>query len=182
MPRFRWLFWVLGAVLLLSGATLVRTARATQPHRVSGSVADYAMYTGSSGGYVKNQLVLHGRGTTYTLHAPDFSPHLPQQLYEDGPVTVWTDGATGNTVIALTLANAADVSPTRYVTDAYLHPDHARERQRALGLLLAVLGLLCIAGAEWWAYRLRSAARRAAVGTLAVTALVGARARSGGRS
>lgn len=142
---FRWCWRGLGAALVLVGVVVLLTAQAARPQAVVGTIAAYAKYTRGSGTYVDNQLVLRGTFPTYTLHAPDFQPALPQKLYEDSPVTLWADANRGGTqVLAITLYDAHNAHPVTYTTDAFIHPDASLYRQEGEGWLLLVLGLLCL--------------------------------------
>jgi hypothetical protein len=136
---------LVGLLAIALGAALFLSARPAQPVRVDGLIRDYrAVFVG--GAYTRSELKLVDDPRTYTFDRGSFRPPLPNQLYQDGQVIVWTDGV-GGPVIALTLSDEHGLNATTSSTMAYDNPDAPLWLGRSEGAGAAVLGLALAAGA-----------------------------------
>jgi hypothetical protein len=164
MPVSRW-GWMglclLGSIGLMLGGWFLLGAHPTVPVRLDGRVADYERITAGPS-YVRNDLRLNNDARTFSLDAGQFHPALPDQLYQNGKVTLWYNQGT-TTIVAITLFDQNDAKPVTSTTPAYDRPDLTTQTNQQNSLLASGVSLLLLLGALVWALMQWRASRQRAL-------------------
>lgn len=163
VSRWGWVvLCLLGALGLMVGGWLLLGAHATVPVRLDGRIGDYERITSGSS-YVRNDLRLISDSRTFALDASQFHPSLPDQLYQNGKVTLWFDQGT-TTVVAITLYDQNDAQPVTSTTPAYTHPDLGAQTKQQNSLLVSGASLLALLAALGWALLVWRGSRQSSSG------------------
>ncbi len=141
--RFKWTYLFAGIVLIGVGAIAYASAHPSQPVEIDGTVSDYVEHT-TNGSYANNTLQLTGDSNTYQLDKTTFHPTLPDSLYKDGKTSIWIDQGSTQ-IIAITLYDENNASPTKYTTTHYDNPQSELSDSQGAGITSAVIGVVLIA-------------------------------------
>lgn len=147
----RWGRFLIAGIALV--VAIILGVSAFVPHTVhtkSGVVQDLYIRTDSeSGSYISNRIALVGDSAQYIYVRTQFTPTLSDDTVGNSTaIDLWyTDGNNEEDVIAIQLHdNAGNV--TKYVSDAYTHPEDARNSSLigagvfvAIALILALIAL-----------------------------------------
>lgn len=147
----RWGRFLLAGVMLV--VAIVLGVSAVVPHTVhttSGVVQDLYIGTDSqTGAYIHNRIALTGDSARYIYVRTQFTPTLSDDAVGNSTsVDLWyTDGDNEEDVIAMQVHDSAG-NVTKYVTDAYVHPENARTSSLigagifvVIALIFALIGL-----------------------------------------
>jgi hypothetical protein len=146
----RWGWLLLGVIGLAVGGYFFFATQQLTFEQTSGTIASYQEVT-RNGLYDRNELRLTDHTEILTLHKNDFDPELPDQVFHDGKVIVWTNTGTGEkTVYAITLYDESDENPQQYTTKYYEHPDEYQHDNQTLGMVIGGAGMLALLNGLFW--------------------------------
>ena len=140
--RSRWIWLILGIVLVGVGAIVYTHAHPAAPVQIDGTITSYKEYT-QNGAYDHNELQIAGDSNTYNLDKTSFHPTLPDEVYKDGKVSIWVDSGS-NHILAITLYDENDENPVKYTTNHNDNPTSEQSENQIAGIVVAVVGALCL--------------------------------------
>ena len=138
---FGWKAWIgLGLLSVLIGAIIFVGAHAAVPAEISGTL-EHAKEIHPDGSYAHTDVTLVGDPNTYSFERGDMTPAgVDNNFWTDGKVDLWVDQGTTN-IIAIQLYGKDDKTPTKYVSDYYVHPQAKIASDRQTGEIAGGLGV-----------------------------------------
>ena len=145
---FKWTYLVVGLLFLGFGLAAYLTARPTNPVEIAGSASSYVEAT-YRGNYLRNELILEGNSTIYTLDKRSFHPTLPDNVWKEGKTHIWVD-QDSTAIIAITLYDENDLNPIKYTTAHYDNPSSGMTDAQRGGITAAVIGVIALGVFASW--------------------------------
>jgi hypothetical protein len=161
----RWVRYLVAALFCIFGVLLALQALiGMQIQTVSGVIRTIEIRRDAqSGEYKEHLLTLDSGNTHYTLEAGYFIPTLGEDTLREGEqIDLWYEQTPpfDPDIVAIQVYDVQGGPPTKYVTDAYAHPQNTRTSNLVTGGVFVLLGLLAIAAAIWLPMRDESGGER----------------------